>query len=65
MKKILQSADYFGINFLLEKCIEFYANIKEIDYDLALEIRNVWRSYGHQSLEKELKKANRYLKVSF
>ena len=65
MKGILQSADYFGIDFLLEKCIEFYANANKIDYVLAMEIRTVWRFCAHSSLEKQLKKVNLYLKVSF
>ena len=45
------------------KCTDLYANGLEMDYDLAMEIRNVWSSYGHSSLEMAHKKANKYLKV--
>ena len=63
----MKYADYFGINFLVVKCNEFYANGLEMDYDLAMEIRNIWRSGagGQSSLKMALKKSNRYLKVSF
>ena len=48
VREILQSADsdYFGINILVTKCIEFYTvytNL-DMDYNLALKIRNVWRT---------------------
>ena len=45
VREILQSADsdYFGINILVTKCIEFYTNM-DMDYNLALKIRNVWRT---------------------
>ena len=65
LRGILKYADYFGIEFLVVKCNEFYANGFEMDYDLAMEIRNFWRFGGHSSLKMALKKANRYLKVSF
>ena len=61
---ILQYADYFGIEFLVKKCPEFYTNYMKMDYDLAMEIRNVWRTGGHSSLRMALKKANCYLKVN-
>ena len=63
----MKYADYFGIDFLVVKCNEFYANGLEMDYDLAVEIRNIWRSGagGQSSLKMALKKSNRYLKVGF
>ena len=61
----MKYADYFGIEFLVIKCVEFYAYGLEMDYDLAMEIRNVWRSGGHSILMMALKNANKYLKVSF
>ena len=65
VKEILQSADYFGIEILVAKCTEFYTNNLDMDYELAMEIRNVWRTGGHSSLRMALKKANCYLKVNF
>ena len=64
VREILQSADYFGIDILVAKCSEFYAKNLDMDYNLAMEIRNVWRTGGHSSLKMALKKANRYLKVN-
>ena len=63
LKEILKYSDYFGIEFLVVKCTDLYANGLEMDYDLAMEIRDVWSSYGHSSLKMSLKKANKYLKV--
>ena len=65
MKEILKYADYFGIDFLVVKCNEFFAKGLKMDYDLAMEIRNMWSSGGQSSLKMALKKANRYLKVVF
>ena len=65
VKEILRSADYFGIEILVAKCAEFYANNLDMNYELAMEIRNVWRTGGHSSLRMALKKANCYLKVNF
>ena len=65
LREILKYADYYGIEFLMAKCTEFYLNGLEMDYDLAIEIRNVWRSRDHSTLKMALKKANKYLKVSF
>ena len=52
-------ADHFGIDFLMLKCIELYANGLEMDCDLAIEIRNVCRRSGcNSTLKMELKNAN-------
>ena len=64
LREILKYADYFGIEFLVVKCTELYSNGFKMDFDLAIEIRNVWRSGGHSTLKMALKKANKYLKVS-
>ena len=64
-REILKYADYFGIDFLVVKCHVFYATGLKMDYDLAMEIRNLWRSGGQLSLKMALKKANSYLKVVY
>ena len=63
LKEILKYADYFGIDFMVKKCNEFYGYGLEMNYDLAMEIRNIWRSSGYSTQKLALKNANKYLKV--
>ena len=58
-------ADYLWIDFLVQKCTEFYATQLETDKNLVLEIRTLRYTHGHiTSLEMAVDKSNKYVKVN-
>ena len=60
---VLIAAEYLGIDFIMDKCSEFYAI--EMDNNLVLEIRNLSKTHGHISqLQFALEKSNKYIKVN-
>ena len=61
---VLIAAEYLGMDFIMDKCSEFYA-FYEMDYNLVLEIRIMRKTHGHiTQLQFALEKSNNYIKVN-
>ena len=63
MRDVLIAAEYLGIDFIVNKCSEFYAI--EMDKDLMLEVRILRQTHGHiTQLKFALEKSNKYIMVN-
>ena len=65
VRGVLLAAEYSGIDLLVKKCTDFYAEQLEMDNDMVLEVKNLHHTYCHiSSLKLAVEKSNKFVKVN-